>query len=80
MLNLSILAYADIERGKKDISFKRLEQIAEKLGIKLNDILTFGDKVSNFFDQCNNSNVSTGNGSNTLNHYDAKEIQHQLDK
>jgi transcriptional regulator with XRE-family HTH domain len=80
MLNLSLPAYADIERGKKDVNFKRLEQIANKLGVTLNDILTFEDKVSNFFDRCSNSNVSTGNGSNTVNHYDTKEIQHKLEK
>lgn len=50
MLGLSLPAYADIERGKKDVTIKRLEQIAEKLGVSLSDILSFGDKVSNFFD------------------------------
>lgn len=80
MLNLSLPAYADIERGKKDVNVKRLEQIADKLGVTLNDILSFGDRVSNFFDQCSNSNVSTGNGSNTFNHYDVKDVQHKLEK
>lgn len=61
MLGLSLPAYADIERGKKDVTMKRLEQIAEKLGVSLSDIISFGDKVSNFFDQCNGSNINAGN-------------------
>jgi len=80
MLDLSLPAYADIERGKKDVTIKRLEQIAEKLGVSLQDILSFGDRVSNFFDQCNGSNVSTGNGNNAVNNYDTREIQHKFEK
>jgi transcriptional regulator with XRE-family HTH domain len=81
MLDLSLPAYADIERGKKDVTIKRLEQIAEKLGVSLNDILSFGDRVSNFFDQCNGASVATGtNGNSTANNYDSRELQHKLDK
>lgn len=80
MLGLSLPAYADIERGKKNVTIKRLEQIADKLGVKLNDILAFGDRVSFFFDQCENSNVSTGNGNNNVNYYETKELQHKIEK
>lgn len=81
MLGLSLPAYADIERGKKDVTMKRLEQIAEKLGVSLSDILSFGDKVSNFFDQCNGSNINAGNApTQSNNYYDAREIQHKLEK
>jgi transcriptional regulator with XRE-family HTH domain len=81
MLELSLPAYADIERGKKDVTIKRLEQIANKLGVSLNDILAFGDRVSNFFDQCNNAIVATGtNGSSIANNYDTREMQHKLEK
>ena len=81
MLGMSLPAYADIERGKKDVSMNRLEQIAEKLGITVTDILKFGDTISNFFDQCNNTSVVANNsGENTNNNYDAREIQHKLEK
>lgn len=81
MLGLSLPAYADIERGKKDVTIKRLEQIAEKLGVSLSDILSFGDKVSNFFDQCNGSNINAGNTpTQSNNYYDTREIQHKLEK
>lgn len=79
MLNMSLGAYGDIERNKKDISLTRLEQIAKSLGVSVLDILSFGDKISNFFDQCNGfANVGTNNG--TANNYDAREIQHKLEK
>lgn len=80
MLNLSSVAYGDIERNKKDVTMKRLEQIAEILGISTTDILTFGDRVSNFFDQCNQTNVVTGQNGNQTYYNDTREIQHQLEK
>jgi transcriptional regulator with XRE-family HTH domain len=82
MLGISLLAYGDIERNKKDVTIKRIEQIAEKLGISVSDILSYGDAVSNFFDQCNNTNVNSGrkNISKIENNYDQKEILHELEK
>jgi transcriptional regulator with XRE-family HTH domain len=81
MLGVTLPTYADIERGKKDVPMKRLEQVAEKLGVSVIDILKFGETVSNFFDQCKNTNVvANNNGSNTNNNYDSVELQHKLDK
>jgi transcriptional regulator with XRE-family HTH domain len=48
MLDISLPTYADIERGKKDVTINRLEQIAEKLGVTLNDVLAFNERVANF--------------------------------
>ena len=78
MLDMSLGAYGDIERNKKDISLTRLEQIAKSLGVSVLDILNFGDKISNFFDQCSGNAVGINNG--TANNYEAREIQHKLDK
>ena len=78
MLDMSLGAYGDIERNKKDISLTRLEQIAKSLGVSVLDILSFGDKISNFFDQCSSFVAGINNGG--LNNYDAREIQHKLDK
>lgn len=80
MLGISILAYGDIERGKTDIKMSRLEQIAEKLGVTTNEILKFGDTVSNFFEQCNQTNVIAGQNGNQINYNDGKDIRHQLEK
>jgi transcriptional regulator with XRE-family HTH domain len=83
MLGLSLLAYGDIERNKKDVTIKRIEQIAEKLGVALSDILSYGDAVSNFFDQCSSTSVNTGTAKqnkSVSNHFDQREIQHELEK
>lgn len=88
MLGMSLRGYGDIERGTTDLPYSRLKDIAAKLGVSVADIETFGSTVSNFFDQCNSTNVSTGsntatgtNGANqTNNNYDQRELQHQLEK
>ena len=82
MLDISLLAYGDIERGKKDVAYNRLELIAEKLGVSVQDILSYGDKVANFFDQCSNTNV-VGSGkqrNEVVNNFDNRELKHQIDK
>ena len=78
MLGLSLLSYGDIERGKKDVNMNRLEQIAEKLGVSVSDIMKFGDTVSNFFDQCNGA-VGLNNGTQN-NNYDQRELQLTIEK
>jgi transcriptional regulator with XRE-family HTH domain len=79
MLGVTLPTYADIERGKKDVPMKRLEQVAEKLGVSVIDILKFGETVSNFFDQCKNA-VGVNNGTQTTTIVDSVELQHKLDK
>ncbi len=82
MLDLSVLAYGEIERGKTDLKLSRLEQIAQKLGVSTARILGFEDTVSIFFDQCTGASVATGsNGSSqTSTNYDQREILYQLEK
>lgn len=82
MVGISRQAYGELERGNTNPSPERIAQIAEKLGVAPNDIESFGNAVSNFFDQCNNTNLATGsNGSNQLtNNYDTRELQHQVEK
>ncbi len=81
MLDLSLRAYGDIERGSSDVAYSRLEQVAQKLGVSVADILKFGETVSNFFDQCKDTNVNTGTNHNSQNNnYDQRELQHQIEK
>jgi transcriptional regulator with XRE-family HTH domain len=82
MVGISRQAYGEIERGNSNPSPERVAQIAEKLGVSPNELEAFGNAVSNFFDQCNTANVNTGQaGFNTTNNnYDARELQHQLEK
>lgn len=78
LLGMSLVAYGDIERNKKDVNLTRLEQISDALGVAVTDILTFGEKVTNFFEQCKGNVSGINNG--TANNYEAKELQHELDK
>ncbi len=83
MLGMSLRGYGDIERGATDVPYSRLKDIAAKLGVSIADIETFGNTVSNFFDQCSTPQVVTGtnNGGQTANNnYDAREAQHQIEK
>jgi transcriptional regulator with XRE-family HTH domain len=82
MVGISRQAYGEIERGNTQPSPERINQITEKLGITPNDLEVFGNAISNFFDQCQNTNVNAGNNPNQINHnnYDQRELQHQLEK
>ena len=80
MLEMSLRGYGDIERGVTDVPFSRLEQIADKLGVQVSDILAYGDRVSNFFDQCSSVIAGVNNGGQTTNNYDQREAQHQIEK
>lgn len=83
MLNVSLPTYTEIERGKRKVNNDRLEEIADKLGVTVNDIENFNDRVNNFFDNCNSANVATGavnNLNGVQNNYDHRELQHQIEK
>lgn len=80
MLDLSLPTYADIERGKKDVTIGRLKQVAEKLGVTLNDIINFDERVAIFFDQCQDTNVNAGTNPIQNNNYDANALKHQVEK
>jgi Helix-turn-helix len=53
MIGMSVSAYGDIERGKSDVNFTCLGQIAEALEVKPEEIVTFGSVTYN--------NTVTGN-------------------
>lgn len=80
MLGLSALAYGEIERGNTDIKMSRLEQIAEKLGVTVPKLMGFDDTVSNFFEQCSQTNVVTGQNGNQTYYNDKKDLTHEIEK
>lgn len=80
MHQMKVLAYGDIERGKTDVKLIRLEQIAEKLGVTPAEILKFGDSVSNFFENCSQTNVITSQNGNQTYYNSHKDLQHKLEK
>lgn len=74
LLDISPTAYGDIERGKTDVSHSRLEQIAKTMEISLLDLLSFGERIANYFS--NNSLFVNGSG----NLYADREMTHELEK
>jgi transcriptional regulator with XRE-family HTH domain len=80
MLGLSELAYGEIERDHTDIKLSRLEQIAKVLGITVQKLLGFDDAVANFFENCSQANVFTGQNGNQSNYNDTKEFAHEIEK
>ena len=44
-LNMSVTGYGKIERDEVDLPFSRLEQIAEVFKVKVEDIVSFDEKV-----------------------------------
>jgi transcriptional regulator with XRE-family HTH domain len=47
MVGMSVTAYGDIERGKSDVNFARLADIAKALDVKEEDIVAFGTHIHN---------------------------------
>jgi transcriptional regulator with XRE-family HTH domain len=56
-LNMSPTGYGNIERDETDLPFSRLEKIAEALGMRIEDLISFDEKV--IFNISNNSNPTT---------------------
>jgi transcriptional regulator with XRE-family HTH domain len=46
-VGMSVSAYGDIERGKSDVNFTRLGEIAAALEVKPEEIVTFASNVFN---------------------------------
>ncbi len=49
LIGISPTAYGNIERNGTDISLSRLEQIAKTLEVNVLDILSFGERIFNYF-------------------------------
>ena len=82
-LNISTQAYAKIERGKTDVHYSRLEQIAEVMEIDLPELLGLDEKnVLNFKNDHSTNNAQYQkidwqvNSSST----EQTECQHELEK
>ena len=80
MLDISAVTYGNYERNKGDISLNKLEQIAQIFGLSVQDILTFGDKVSNFFEGCDQNNFMVGSGNTQMIGQEEKEWKMTIDQ
>jgi transcriptional regulator with XRE-family HTH domain len=79
-LGISLRTYGDIERNISGaITPERIEKIAEIFGITAKDIEGVEDAINNFFG--NNNSVLTGTNHNATqtNHYDTRELAHEID-
>lgn len=57
-LDMTTSGYGKIERDESEVSYQRLEKIAEVLGIKVEDIINFNEKL--VFNQMNNTHATAG--------------------
>jgi transcriptional regulator with XRE-family HTH domain len=80
MLNISAIAYGDIERGKQIPKLSRLEDISSALGVTLNDLLNFGDRVNNFFENCQEPYVNNNTYGNNNYYKGDKTLQNELER
>lgn len=76
LLGISSIAYGDLEPKKTDVGHSRLEQIAKVLEISLLDLLSFGDRIANYFANSSNNQFINGNGSFFA---DRKDLVHELE-
>ena len=60
MIGISSTAYAKLERGETEMTYTRLEQVSKALGVKLSDLVNFGE---NGFFYMNNSSSNSVNSS-----------------
>jgi transcriptional regulator with XRE-family HTH domain len=70
-LGISVTAYGDYERNKADISWSRLEQIAEVFEVAIKDIVNLPDTFN--IQQMTNSQAVVGNG--TQYNYDQSLVE-----
>lgn len=59
-LGMSQSGYSKLEAGETDVSFSRIEQVATVLGLTINDLLNFDEKV--VFNISNNNTERGANG------------------
>jgi transcriptional regulator with XRE-family HTH domain len=78
IIGMSVTAYGDIERGKSDVNFTRLGEIAAALEVKPEEIVTFGNNIFNTTNNHQDGSVihggHTGSGPATFNNYVDKDI------
>jgi transcriptional regulator with XRE-family HTH domain len=64
MIGISSTAYAKLERGETEMTYLRLEQISDALGVRVSDLINFGE---NGFYYMNNSTNNSPYGVNINN-------------
>ena len=61
-LHMALSGYAKIERGKTDVNYSRLQQIANIFEVELSDLVSLNEKnVLDFFENTNSNHISNVN-------------------
>lgn len=74
MIGISSTAYAKLERGETEMSYTRLEQVAQVLEVRVTDLINFGE--NGFFYMNNSSN--NGNSPNGITVHNASKEATEL--
>ncbi len=77
-LNMSVSGYSKIERGETNPHISKLEQIAEKFGIDLVELLHFGEKHVYLISDNGNNHGCNVIGSSTEIGFEIQKLQLQL--
>lgn len=73
-LGISQSSYSTIENGEQDITLSRLEEISKLLGMRVEDVITFDEKmVFNIATQNHSQNGYANSFQQTFNHSDKWE-------
>lgn len=75
-LDMTTSGYGKIERDESEVSYQRLEKIAEVLGIKVEDIINFNEKL--VFNIMHNNNSNNGYVVNNGISSDEKSLYEQI--
>jgi transcriptional regulator with XRE-family HTH domain len=78
MLQISVKAYARIERNQTDVSISRLNQIANVLGANPLEIMMLGEKTFYYVHTSKNEGVVINNGSYQTT--ELKDLKSELEK
>ncbi len=78
ILNMTPQGYGKIERNETDVAYSRLELLSKTFGIKVEDLVGFGEKDN--FQNGSNSNFNVFGNSSTLNNYTDQALATQVEK
>jgi transcriptional regulator with XRE-family HTH domain len=74
-LMMSVSGYSKIERGESELSYQRLKQISDALGLELKDLFDYKDKAI-----LNLASSHFGDHQNTYFQSSSKDLEHKIEK
>lgn len=77
-LSLSTNGYANIERGETKLTFERLEQIANILGLDVTELISYGESHTIMYHHSTNNLNIIGNSSDNILELEISKLQMML--